>query len=78
MDDPTKNRDGYELNDHESSMKFKDFVRKQIDKDPLKKEICDKVHEFNKCDCKVTKNKLRKEIEKLDKQRKERDLEKLR
>lgn len=78
MSDPTKNRDGYELNDHDSSMKFKDFVRKEIDKDPLRKEICNKVDEFNKCECKITKEKIRKDIEKLDKQRRQRDIEKLR
>lgn len=78
MSDPTKNRDGYELNDHDSSMKFKDYVRRDLDKDPLKKEICNKVDEFNKCECSRTKDKLRREIEKLDKVRRQRDVENLR
>jgi ribosomal 50S subunit-associated protein YjgA (DUF615 family) len=71
-------KEKYELNDHESSMKFKDLIKKEMDKDPLKKEICDKVDEFNKCDCPKTKDKLRKNIEKLDKLRRDRDLDSIR
>jgi ribosomal 50S subunit-associated protein YjgA (DUF615 family) len=71
-------KEKYELNDHESSMKFKDLIKKEMDKDPLKKEISDKVDEFNKCDCPKTKDNLRKHIEKLDKLRRDRDLDSIR
>ena len=71
-------QDNYDLNDRDSSKKFRDFVQKDIDRDPIKKRICDKVHEFNKCQCPRTKDEIRQEIEKLDKERRQKELEKLR
>lgn len=68
----------YELNDHDSSMRIKDMVRKRLDKDPLRQEICKKVDEFNKCKCPVTRDKLRKDVEHLDKIRRQKDIEDLR
>ena len=73
-----ENREQYELNNHDSSMKFKDFVRKNIDKDPLRKEIADRVDDFNRCKDPVEREQLRKHIEELEKKRRQRDIQSLR
>lgn len=70
--------DEYELNDHDSTSKLRDHIHKEYDKDPLKKQICNKVDEFNKCKEPRRRNQLRKEIEVIDKVRREKELEKLR
>lgn len=74
----SKDKEDYKLNDFDSSMKIKDMVRRRLDKDPLRQEICKRVDEFNKCESPKEKEKIRKEVEKLDTIRRRNDIEKLR